>query len=158
MQGIKQVSDGLYLGSLENTNCQETLQLQKITNILYLGNSAKNFETSSKIIEISDRKNCNLTEYFEECYDYISLVLKNKGKVLVCCDSGISLAPTVVIAYIMRRKECNYFPALEFVRRSHPDARPNQDFTNQLRAYQAMVSKKCKNEGMSEIRCGCECF
>jgi protein-tyrosine phosphatase len=158
MQYIDKISNGIYIGSTQCLETPEILQSVKITQVLYLGTSMISSKCSFKVIEIPDTINTDIIDYFEESYDYINSVLKDQGNILICCDTGISIGPTIVIAYIMKRKCCSYARALEFVKKLHPQTRPNSGFITQLRTYQGRVMKKPQIESLGEIRCGCECF
>ena len=158
MKFFNKISDGIYLGNLQSIEDKTIIKTDKISHILYLGIFAKSFEANYKIIEINEIPDINLFQYFDECNEYINIVLKNQGKIFICCDSGSLLSPAIVIAYIMKRKGCSYIQALEFVKKKHPETNPSQGISSQLRSYQSVVSKKIKYEGFPEISCGCQCF
>eukprot|EP00466_Bigelowiella_natans_P012778 jgi/Bigna1/128499/aug1.6_g3207 len=39
--------------------------------------------------------------------DWIETTISNGGKILICCDTGVFLAPSIVIMYLMYQQELN---------------------------------------------------
>lgn len=54
---------------------------------------------------------------------------------------GISRSATVVIAYIMKKFQYNFYQAFDFVKQKRPFIRPNIGFSQQLEVYSGMVNK-----------------
>ncbi|XP_058509193.1 dual specificity protein phosphatase 19-like [Solea solea] len=63
--------------------------------------------------------------------DYIQI----KGVVLVHCNTGVSRAPSVVIAYLMSRDGRSFDDALSLVRSARPASSPNPGFLDQLKSF-----------------------
>ncbi len=58
---------------------------------------------------------------------------KTGGRVLVHCNAGISRAPSLVLAYLIKREKLCFESAWEAVTRVRPGAKPNSGFLNQLK-------------------------
>ena len=46
----------------------------------------------------------NILKYFLPCIEFINLSVKKNQGILVHCDSGICLSPTIVLAYLIKEK------------------------------------------------------
>eukprot|EP00796_Vickermania_ingenoplastis_P001933 gene1933-1172_t len=57
------------------------------------------------------------------------------GGVLIHCGAGISRAPTITAAYLMRKFKISSTAAIHLIKERRPYARPNNNFTRQLQAY-----------------------
>lgn len=44
----------------------------------------------------------NILKYFLPCIDFIKKSIKNNQGVLVHCDTGVCLAPAVILAYLIK--------------------------------------------------------
>ena len=63
---------------------------------------------------------------------FIMLFLKG-NKVLVHCQGGISRSPTLVIAYLVQKKNLTLGNSFELVREKRPIIDPNEGFLYQLK-------------------------
>ena len=59
---------------------------------------------STKFISAHDNLNYNISQHFEEAYQFIDDNLEKKLNVLVNCHAGVSRSAAIVIAYIMKKK------------------------------------------------------
>lgn len=82
-------------------------------------------------LKLMDTPETKISPYFNECADFIDDALKNNGKVLVHCFMGISRSSTIVLAYLMLRKNLSAEESLRSVRQ-HRDISPNNGFLQQL--------------------------
>jgi len=114
-----------------------------ITHILNVaeGNSNGSVNTNEKYynpvgieykgINLVDTKYENISKHFEETSDFIEETLVKSGVVLVNCQKGVSRSSTVVLAYLMLKKNMTAVEALLKVRESR-DVKPNHGFLLQL--------------------------
>ncbi|CAG0890823.1 unnamed protein product [Cyprideis torosa] len=89
------------------------------TDVLYLG------------FRVTDYPSSDLSRHFDEAADFIDNCLRTGGKILVHCVMGISRSATLVVAYLMIKRN---MPATEAIRlvRSKRDVRPNEGFLKQI--------------------------
>jgi protein-tyrosine phosphatase len=51
---------------------------------------------------------------------------------------------TLVIAYLMKRKNCGFKEAISFVRQARPNVCPNLGFERQLKEYELFLNKQAE--------------
>lgn len=161
MYTINKVIPGLYIGNYDAATNIVLLQHHSITHILIVGEGlAQRFPNSYtyKQINIYDLTSCNIHQYFEECNEFIESCFRTKGKVLVHCDNGISRAPTIVIAFLMKNKNIGFTHALEMLKKKHPESQPNSGFASQLMQYQNALMRESKRDGLKNNMCACILF
>ena len=91
-----------------------------------------------KSIAVPDKASTDLTQYFDEVYDFIEHATTG---VLIHCNRGISRSPSLVIAYLMKKFDVPYTAAYHYVSKKHPACNPNSSFERQLKAYEATLQK-----------------
>ncbi|KAH1243744.1 Dual specificity protein phosphatase 1 [Glycine max] len=89
-----------------------------------------------KIIDVVDKDDEDLKQYFNECFDFIDEAKRHDGGVLVHCFAGRSRSVTIVVAYLMKTRGMSFFEALQHVRSIRPAAGPNQGFICQLQDFE----------------------
>lgn len=88
-----------------NQDWKETLKLLKNSGILF----AKNFQ-----VDDSDEHEYHMS-IFQAC-QYLNDMVNNKNqKVFVYCNTGVSRAPTIVMAYLCLYKKVNIWEDIEAV-------------------------------------------
>ncbi|TYJ19757.1 hypothetical protein E1A91_A09G214100v1 [Gossypium mustelinum] len=140
-----QIEEGLFLGSLGDANNKAALKSSNVTHILTVANLSLPLypnEFAYKIIEVMDREDTNLTQYFDECFSFIDEAKRLGGGVLVHCFMGISRSVTVVIAYLMKKHGMRFSQALEHIKRRRPQASPNSGFILQLQQFEKTLRGK----------------
>lgn len=120
----------------------EELKNNGITHIVCFvdQNEAKLFRTDAiaqcfgfeKFI-VSDSNLQNLIQFFPDTSRYIHNVISQQGKVVVCCNGGMSRSPTFAIAYIMERYNIDASQAYHFVQAKRLCINPNDGFKSQLK-------------------------
>jgi protein-tyrosine phosphatase len=88
---------------------------------------------------IEDNINSDMSVYFDASYDFIYKHIKNNENVLVHCWAGISRSSTIILNYLLRRfympnkcVSCNLIFFLNFMKKYHPNTKPNDAFMKQL--------------------------
>ncbi len=139
-----EIIPNLWLGELLSE--QELIE-NKFTHVLSIYDKLPNFIDSSdfitKWINIKDSCSENISEYFEECSEFIHNALRSGGKIYVHCQMGISRSSSIVIAYIMQYGICpneerkfTFYDALEYVGRKRHVICPNLGFNLALQQYE----------------------
>ncbi|KAG2678416.1 hypothetical protein I3843_11G001300 [Carya illinoinensis] len=133
------ITSSLFIGGALAARSVFTLQHLGITHILCLcsneiGQSDSQFPELFvyKNFSISDNEDTNISSIFEEACDFIDHVEKIGGRVLVHCFEGKSRSATLVIAYLMLRKNLTLLKAWNALKRVHRRAQPNDGFARIL--------------------------
>eukprot|EP01122_Echinamoeba_exundans_P001206 TRINITY_DN1118_c0_g1_i1.p1 TRINITY_DN1118_c0_g1~~TRINITY_DN1118_c0_g1_i1.p1 ORF type:complete len:286 (+),score=44.50 TRINITY_DN1118_c0_g1_i1:420-1277(+) len=85
-------------------------------------------------IDVLDMENQNIKKHFEKCFKFIEGGRRD-GVVLVHCNAGVSRAPTICIAYLMKKLKVTFEDAFELVKDARPAIEPNSGFVLQLKDY-----------------------
>ncbi|CAM1321057.1 DUSP3 (predicted) [Pycnogonum litorale] len=100
-----------------------------------LVNTTQSYYNSSNIkffgVEAIDVSPFRLERYFHQTADFIDEALSDDGCVLVHCQQGVSRSTTLVLAYLMIKKNMSVQQAMKQVRK-HRDILPNDGFLKQL--------------------------
>jgi len=137
----QEIIQGLYLGSIDATQEKELLTEKNITHILTVAKGTQpKFPEDFKYLTISviDSPSQNLIKYFDECFQFIDSARNSGNAILVHCMAGISRSATVVIAYLMSRKQLTFFEAAAIVKSGRKIISPNEGFTKQLLMFERM--------------------
>ena len=142
MEGdIDQITETIYLGNLVgafNKKKLKNLGIKKILTVMgAFGNHYEPHEFIHKTIDVDDDFRTNIIQYFKECFSFI----EGTDKVFVHCAAGMSRSPTIVIAYIMWKKQLYLNDAINFVRKKRPLISPNANFMNQLKIFDELLIK-----------------
>lgn len=129
----------LFIGGALAARSVYTLQHIGITHILCLcsneiGQSDSQYPElfEYKNFSISDDEDANIEEIFEEAHQFIDHVEQKGGKVLVHCFEGRSRSATLVLAYLMLKKNFTLLKAWNNLKRVHRRAQPNDGFAKIL--------------------------
>ncbi|XP_015888450.3 dual specificity protein phosphatase PHS1 [Ziziphus jujuba] len=133
------ITSTLFIGGALAARSVFTLQHIGITHILCLcsneiGQSDSQFPDlfEYKNFSIYDNEDSNISSIFDEASDFIDHVEQLGGKVLVHCFEGRSRSATVVLAYLMLRKNFTLLKAWNTLKRVHRRAQPNDGFAKSL--------------------------
>lgn len=67
-----------------------------------------------KKFDILDEPGTEITQYIEECYDFIEEGIQ-RGNCLVHCNAGVSRSTAICCAYLMKKQKIKYKEALASV-------------------------------------------
>ncbi|XP_073141144.1 dual specificity protein phosphatase PHS1-like isoform X2 [Henckelia pumila] len=133
------ISATLFIGGALAARSVYTLQHLGIAHILCLcsneiGQSDSQFPELFEYqnFSIYDNEDDDISDIFQEAHDFIDRVEKNGGKVLVHCFEGKSRSATLVLSYLMLRKNFTLLEAWNALKRVHRRAQPNDGFARIL--------------------------
>lgn len=89
-----------------------------------------------KMIMAKDQFDYDISQHFEESFEFIERNLMAHRNTLVHCHAGVSRSATVATAYLMKKNSWTVDQALSYIRTRRPRAKPNDSFMNQLRLYE----------------------
>lgn len=139
-----QITEQIYISDLPSAFNIEQLKQEGFTHILNMiigVDSIYPTEFKYKNIPARDIESQDLSQYFEECVDFIHSAVTTGGKVLVHCSQGISRSSTMVIAYLISQG-MSYQEAFSLVKSKRQIINPNPGFVQQLVAYETMKNSK----------------
>ena len=144
-KGPSEILDFIYLGSEEHSSNSKQLKENNITHILNVAKGCKNHfedEITYKNLQIFDNCEEDITQIFEEAFEFIERVRMEGGRVLVHCHAGISRSATIVTAYIMKTQGLSVDEALKIVKERRKCAAPNFGFMLKLMNFESTVKKQ----------------
>ncbi|KAF8053479.1 hypothetical protein N665_1411s0012 [Sinapis alba] len=150
------IQDNLFIGGGLAARSVYTLQHLGITHILCLcaneiGQSDTQYPDLFKyknFSQITDDEDSKIEGIFQEALDFINHGEETGGKILVHCFEGRSRSATVVLAYLMLRKNLTLLEAWSKLRKVHRRAQPNDGFARIL----VNIDKKCHGKVSMEWR------
>lgn len=148
------IKENLYLGAQVDTLDIEQLRKLKITHIVCVENGLEcSYPQELKYLHIKahDSSEFLLSPYFDEAADYIDKATRKEGgKVLVHCKWGISLSPTIVVAYLMKYYEMSLAQAKKHVSDRRPEIFISEGFQKQLEQYEKSLAETKASEEQKE--------
>ncbi|KAL7179671.1 hypothetical protein ACSBR1_042972 [Camellia fascicularis] len=133
------ISCSLFIGGALAARSVYTLQHLGITHILCLcsneiGQSDSQYPDlfEYKNFAICDEVDANISSIFEEAHDFIDHIEQTGRKVLVHCFEGRSRSATVILAYLMLRKNLTLLEAWNRLKKVHRRVHPNDGFAKVL--------------------------
>ncbi|KAF5465637.1 hypothetical protein F2P56_015620 [Juglans regia] len=133
------IEEGLFLGSIGAANNKNALKSLNVTHILTVASSLSPAHPNDfvyKVINVTDREDTDIKQYFDESFDFIDEAKRLGGGVLVHCFVGKSRSVTIVVAYLMKKHGMSLSQALEHVKSKRSQAGPNSGFISQLRDFE----------------------
>ncbi|XP_044493243.1 dual specificity protein phosphatase PHS1-like isoform X2 [Mangifera indica] len=143
----------LFIGGALAARSVYTLKHLGITHILCLcsneiGQSDSQYPDlfEYKNFSISDHEDTDISSIFEKASDFIDHVEQIGGRVLVHCFEGRSRSATLVMAYLMLRKNFTLLEAWNTLKRAHRRAQPNDGFARILQDLDKKLHGKMSME------------
>jgi protein-tyrosine phosphatase len=139
----------LYLSSLSeaiNPKICGSNGYLKPTHIINLSNKEnsnvfENIGVKYLTIRIDDSESSNISQYFEETFNFIDECRRKNGKCLLHCQMGISRASTICIYYLMCAKNMTLQDAYRYLKFRRPEIFPNRNFMIQLMEAEIRLRK-----------------
>jgi predicted protein tyrosine phosphatase len=103
------------------------------------------------IIEAEDDIESPISGYFSAAHGAISEALDKNEAVFVHCQAGVSRSSTIVISYLMAKKNMSLDEAFSLVKRKRPVICPNELFVQELMELDAAIGWKTNHEYVSSF-------
>ena len=123
------------------------LQELGVTHILCCADSICVYpnEFTYKALPIRDSPGFNISEFFEEAYEFIEHCMEQNGTILIHCNAGASRSASILIYYIMRKKTLSLADAEAFVSCKRTCINPSNFRDQLLQAEGECATKKQTN-------------
>ena len=133
---LYEINSNLFMSGYHSAKDLDALRRHGITHVVNLtAQHCENFHAdfvSYSNFKLSDNSNFDLTPYFEEITQLIQQKIYEGKKVLVHCKMGVSRAPSLVIAYLIRKTNMKFKDAFDYVFRINSKISPNLGYLMQL--------------------------
>ncbi|MBA0651462.1 hypothetical protein Goklo_018786 [Gossypium klotzschianum] len=142
IENIGKESTDIMISTIHRISAYSTLEVLMLINVLSpIVHPKVAFNGYSKTFlflfeTVLDKEDTNLSQYFDECFNFIDEAKREGGGVLVHCFVGKSRSVTIVVAYLMKKHGMSLSQALEHVRSKRPLASPNPGFIQQLKEFE----------------------
>ena len=143
---VDEVWGRLFVGAMDAAQDEEVIKRLKITHVVVaLGPDCPGgvqFEGVHYLrLFLDDTPETNIQASFARCLRFIRKAMSDaKSNVLVHCFMGISRSVSLACAYLMKQNGWSSSFALEHIRKSRFEARPNPGFIEQLQDYEWLLS------------------
>ena len=143
----------LYLGPCPLVSYKPFLRRNSITHVLSIGANPSRLAKLDSVtyhrLSLSDSSSASILKIIDAALEIIDGAIASKegtGKILVHCLAGISRSPTVVAAYLMKRKGMSLKAAFGQIVRVRPQISPNTGFIRQLKEMEIQLYGSCSLE------------
>ncbi|XP_069816825.1 dual specificity protein phosphatase 18 isoform X2 [Dendropsophus ebraccatus] len=139
VSGLSQVTDGLFLSNAAAASRPTLLTSHHITCVINLSLERRTPVTSDMEylhFPVADQPETALSDLFDTISHKIYELEASGGRTLIHCAAGISRAPTLALAYLMKHRGVTLLQAHAHLRSRRPIIRPNIGFWRQLVAYE----------------------
>ena len=135
-----EITKNLFLGSFESIKDRTFISsVDAVVSLVRANNVPKSYfngillpTTDHLYIDIRDRSNSPIQNYFDETHQFISRHLKMGHRVLVHCMMGRSRSVTIVANYLVKEKGWDVYKSLNEIKKKRAVIRPNRGFITQL--------------------------
>ncbi|KAG2433478.1 hypothetical protein HYH02_012596 [Chlamydomonas schloesseri] len=133
------IPGSLYLGSYDTASRSELLRAMGITHILntWPSNPAL-FKNSFTYHTVT-----STPVDFQECHNFLDTVLNKEQKVLVYCMTGVSRSPSVVIAYLMKKRGWRLAESYKWVKDKRQTINIKEEDVKRLQEYEVQLHGSC---------------
>lgn len=83
-------------------------------------------------IDISDDPSEKISIHFKQMINFIDKSLQKNKNILIHCECGVSRSASIMIAYVMYKKQIDHRSAMVYVKRFRSCIKPNPGFIQQL--------------------------
>ena len=138
------IVDSLYLGNFRASSSLELLKEKRITHVLVVGRHLGQFfpdDITYHQIYIEDKEDVDISLYFQQAIIFISQHINNKKVVFVHCAAGISRSASMVIAYLIYKRNISFEEAYTICKNGRPFISPNLRFVDELKKFAARMKK-----------------
>lgn len=135
------INEFVLLGSVNHAESRNYISFLEIECILNMASEIRNkhvgkkfskgdkqWEIEYKKLGIDDSILYDVLPMIEDAVQFIDESVRNRKRILVHCQLGISRSATVVIAWVMKHRNWDFKRSFEFVRRCRPQVHPNPTF------------------------------
>lgn len=154
----QRVIPGVFLGGSTVAGDFEKLKDLGITHIVSCLQGARKFPKDFTYLNIPifDTPFEDISKHFSSSFDFIHNALcqstvEKPNNVYIHCAAGISRAPTICAAFLMRELGITATLALNLIKLSRPYVAPNAGFLNQLYNYQLFLTSAKIYQKKSEV-------
>uniref|UniRef100_K3WQS2 protein-tyrosine-phosphatase n=1 Tax=Globisporangium ultimum (strain ATCC 200006 / CBS 805.95 / DAOM BR144) TaxID=431595 RepID=K3WQS2_GLOUD len=129
----------LFVGSFGAANNRDALQTHGISHVLCVSPTLPLVFPDAFTylrIAVADLPSVRISESFSMALDFIDSALLDGGCVLVHCFAGKSRSATLVLAYLIARKQMRLEAALALLQALRPQVQPNSGFLAELALWE----------------------
>lgn len=130
----------LWLGSITTTSKAIFFSGQNIKHVLSILKQPPGLPEGfiHTVIPLEDHSTEPLIDVLDTTFNFIEEALATGGGIYVHCMAGVSRSASVVVAYIMKKKQLSVDDAINFVQSKREIINPNPGFLKQLKLYQEL--------------------
>jgi protein-tyrosine phosphatase len=134
MYCLSEIIPSLYVGPWALAREKETLQKYGITHIVNASQIPGRFteDFNYLTVNIEDDEKVDINQHFTKVSRFINNAIMEGGKVLVHCLAGMSRSPTLVIAYLVQKRNMTLVDAMALVKAKRCIMDINPGFVRQL--------------------------
>mmetsp|Transcript_6653 Transcript_6653/g.24896 ORF Transcript_6653/g.24896 Transcript_6653/m.24896 type:complete len:753 (-) Transcript_6653:33-2291(-) len=135
----------LYVGCARNSFEQQQLLDLNVSGVINAATECEShFPNTFQYLKcnVDDHPHEDIAQYFEATYQFIERSRKQKKVCFVHCFVGASRSVTIVVAYLMRKKNWSFKKAYRFVSKRRTETDVNFGFCQQLMEYEKVLSSQ----------------
>lgn len=156
---VSKINKNIFLGNwsiscnekfLKNNNIKYIVCIENIKKPDYINNIYKKLGIKHVQFFIEDLDNKNIYQYFNESTNIIDKVINNDLNILIHCQAGISRSTTILMAYLISKKNMTPIDAFNYILKKRPVISPNNGFIRQLNEWHIYTNNN-NNKKMKKI-------